>query len=233
MNKAFIVISAILAAALVSFLLLRQKGDPAGNSGNGSITYADPSAVLFSVPTIFERAPAVESGKQTHGDKDFGIDEDDWRQIEFVPRQNLAGLTNLLAEVVAFEKANRQSTGWKNTFVRKEYAASLESAHLSFQKLLASFTPLPSPSALFLTSGEYYAMVTGGFSFRVQGLGNLYGRRVEDRVLELGFEYDKANPVSRIGLSELYGYCDQNQLVLVDWYRRQIVSLAAGSPPAR
>src|SRR5579863_8865950 len=118
MNKVFIVILAIVAASAVSLLVLRPKR---------SQSDADPSNVLLSTPTIFDHAPAVDSGKQPQGGKDFVIHEDDWRQIEFIPRQNLPGLTNLLADVIAFEKANRESSGWKDTFARKEYATQIES----------------------------------------------------------------------------------------------------------
>ena len=224
MNKVFIVILAIVVGSIVSFLVLRRKDNR---------TYDDPANVLFSMPTIFERAPAVDSSQQPPGDGDFVIHEDNWRQIEFVPRQNLPALTNLLADVVAFEKANRESSGWKDTFARKEYATPLESLHLSFQKLLAALAPGQVPSLVFLNSGNFNALVIGGFSLRVKGLGILYGRRAEDRILELGFERDEANPTDRIGLSKWFAYCDENQLVMVDWYLRKIVTLAANAPPAK
>src|SRR5580698_227312 len=112
MIKVAVVILLVAMIAALSFFLVRRNAGVT-ERGQGKLAYDDPSNVLFSMPTICDLAPQVEANQQPNS-SDFILHEDNWRQIEFVPRQNFATLTNLVAEVRDFEKANREKYGWKN-----------------------------------------------------------------------------------------------------------------------
>src|SRR5215469_9023072 len=76
----------------------------------------DPNRILFTVPTISNDLAALEPVGEADGD---AFHEDDWSQIEFFPKQQLATVQRMLEAYKPFEAANRVEHGWRNVYVRK------------------------------------------------------------------------------------------------------------------
>src|SRR5947209_3975897 len=62
----------------------------------------------------------------------FRINEDDWRQVEFIVDRDLPQVEREMAAIEDFKHANRVGLGWKNVYVRKERPDGLFPSHLPY-----------------------------------------------------------------------------------------------------
>lgn len=80
----------------------------------------DPNSILFSLPTICDQAPETMSKSIPDNPEAFHINEDDWRQIEFIVGSDLPQVKGEMAAIEDFKHANRVGLGWKNVYGRND-----------------------------------------------------------------------------------------------------------------
>ncbi len=83
----------------------------------------DPKELLFSLPTLCDSAPAIDDAPPSNNHR--SLHEDDWRQIEFVMRVNLAHIEKELEKLAAFKQQHRRGPGWTDVYIRPEHPTSL------------------------------------------------------------------------------------------------------------
>jgi hypothetical protein len=198
-----------LLAAVLMFLATSYCQ---GSKPNADLRTVDPKDILFSLPTICDPAPAVETMHGPAGAR--ALHEDDWRQIEFVATANLDYISRELTTLAAFKKENRRGVGWTQVYVRKEHPAPLANLALRF----ASLPALPE-SALTLGGRP----VRGGFALSDAGGWFLYGqRKPEGGILHLAVSPSPSVPSEQFARA-LVSIAQTDRLLLVDWYAGALV----------
>lgn len=132
----------------------------------------DPNSILFTVPTISADLAALEPAGEPHGD---AFHEDDWSQIEFFAKQQLATVRRMLEEYKPFEAANRVKHGWRNVYVRKIDRTPVIPGGDAVARLEEILALKAGPAPVLLTSGSIAGRVTHGFSLHLGGNVLLYG----------------------------------------------------------
>ena len=100
------------------------------------------------------------------------VHEDDWRQIEFVVKSNLAHVENELKTLSAFKEKHCSGRGWTSVHIRKEHPAPVIRARLRSSNL-----PLFSKKTLVMGSAPpWVGAVPGGFALSEDGDWFIYGR---------------------------------------------------------
>ncbi len=94
---------------------------------------ADPGKVLFSLPTIDTGAPRP-GDRECPPSKLLTINEDDWRQIEFVSMSHLPGIRKELDAIERVYREHRQGAGFREIHLREEIAAPLWDTLLPVKK---------------------------------------------------------------------------------------------------
>jgi hypothetical protein len=168
----------------------------------------DPKDVLFTLPTISDAVPSA--------DQLGGLDEDDWRQIEFVG----AGLTDAVeTEFAAIREiyqehaefsADDSLIGFRRLHVREQPAAPLPGP-VSKQRLLGLL-----PDGTDTESGASF--------FRTLGSAVVYGLSDGDVVTVLGLYFGEAPPPGIAG--PIRDVMAAFHVVLVDWCRCELVGPA-------
>ncbi|HRE81474.1 MAG TPA: hypothetical protein PLN52_10520, partial [Opitutaceae bacterium] len=79
----------------------------------------DPRTILFSVPTLSDDIAALEPMDRAPNGADLAFHEDDWAQVEFLPKSLLPEIQRMLKEYKTFEQANRVKSGWRKVYIRK------------------------------------------------------------------------------------------------------------------
>jgi len=85
---------------------------------SGEITTVDLKTILFSLPTLCGSLPKVEDTPAPEGAKN--LDEDEWRQIEFVAKADETYIKEQLKLLEEVKAENRYQSGFKDLHVRKE-----------------------------------------------------------------------------------------------------------------
>jgi hypothetical protein len=172
----------------------------------------DPHELLFSLATIDDMIPPC---RPANGSDAYEIDEDEWRQLEFVSSAFLREIEAEFADVRAIHDA-RVGMGFKTCHVRKRIPDPLAGVSVdvaTIHALLGDFDRLELAIGGPLAGG---ALVVGGFAFDRLGTA-VYGREVDGRVAVIGLE-PAADPFPLRGLARDEG------LLLVDWVRARIVN---------
>jgi hypothetical protein len=182
----------------------------------------DPKDILFSVPTLCDRTP--ETAKKPPSGDFCSVHEDDWRQIEFVAKSNLAHVQNELTALSVFKEQHRKGPGWNSVYIRKEHPTPL--ARLALQ---SSSLPLLCKKALVMGSTPpWVGTVPGGLVVSDGGDWFIYGHSAPDgQVLQLAVSPARTVLSDRFArvfpeLSRAAG------LLLVDW---NLVSIVDTSTP--
>ena len=177
----------------------------------------DPKNILFSTPTLCDCTP--ERIKKYPAGGYCTVHEDDWRQIEFVAKSNLAHIENELKTLSAFKEKHRSGPGWTSVYIRKEYPAPLIRASLRSSNL-----PLFSKKTLVMGSAPpWVGAVAGGFALSDDGTWFLYGQCAND-----GLVFQLAVSPARTAISDGFALVLSQLpaaagLLLVDWNSGSIV----------
>ena len=176
----------------------------------------DLSDILYSLPSICDRLPAVLDSVPD-GD-DVVLAEDDWRQVELISRVFAAETDAEIAAIRAIHDQERVSVGWKKIHVRRRPDPPIASV-LSREDIEEAFGVATFRGVCFGDSP-----IAGGFSFR-SGELECYGIEEDGAVTVLAFGQGKADETSVEALSRLAHKFD---LELVYWCR--CVRAAWGDP---
>jgi hypothetical protein len=172
------------------------------------VNVIDPGNLLFSVPTLCDPAPAIDSAPAPSNHR--SLHEDDWRQIEFVVRVNLPYIQSELQKLAAFKQQHRRGPGWTSVYIRQEHPTVLASVGLGSEAL-------PTLPAAALTIGEE-DRVKGGFALCDSGAWFIYGQATEDgHVLHAALSPGRSLPSEQFARA-VSQFVQTTGLLLVDWY---------------
>ena len=173
---------------------------------------------LYSVPTLCDPAPALVDAPPPEGYRWLG--EDDWRQVEFVARANLAYVQQQFMALAAFKSRHWSDPGWTDVYLRHEHPVPLSDIGLQFRKLPA--WPLSG-----LAIGDESVPVHGGFALADGGDWFVYGQCTEeDHVVQLAVAPGRVAPFAEFagGIVRLARTFD---LLLVDWCAGALVDTSS------
>lgn len=177
-------------------------------SGPEEFELLDPRRILFSLPTLCEVTPELDTVAAPAGARI--LHEDDWRQIEFAPHRNLSHVERELGELTTFTRLYRKGPGWSQIYLRKEHPTPL-----AWQAFHVTSLPELSHSPLAVNGRT----VQDGFALHDGGPWFLYGQTTRDGdVLQLGLSPAPEPPSLRFAsaVSDLARTAD---CLLIDWYR--------------
>ena len=181
----------------------------------------DPREILYSLPTLCDPGPATDATPLPAGH--CWLEEDAWRQVEFVARTNLAHIRHQLAALTTFKKKHRRDPGWTDVYMRKEHPAPFAAVGLRFTSL-----PRFSTSGLAIGDGPPWGgAVLGGFALSNGGDWFFYGQRTDDdRVIQLAVSpgHSAASGQFALAVSQL---AQTGGLLLVDWYTGTVVDTSS------
>ena len=133
----------------------------------------DPGNVLFSLPTICDRIPPVREDRVKPGASDCTVWDDFWLQIEFVSRDDVAHIDNVLHEIDLSKEQHRDGRCFREIYVREGHPTPLEDYKLSLRDLRSALLQ-PKEGRLFIGPGGGSAtLVDGGFALVLDGIGFL------------------------------------------------------------
>jgi hypothetical protein len=178
----------------------------------------DPRDLLFSLPSICDRLPALGSGPLA-GDECL-LAEDDWRQVELVSRVFAAECD---AEIAAIRRIHEQASvglGWREIHVRKLPDPPI-SAPLTLADLDRAFGGVTLRGVAFHGAG---APIASGFSFKTADGLECYGVAEDGRVSVLGIVQDVPTAPPTRSVDALAGIAREFDLDLVHWCRNARLS---------
>jgi hypothetical protein len=178
------------------------------------VVKVDPSKILFSLPSICDRIPAVGDG--TLGGDECVLAEDDWRQFELVSRQFGAETAAEIEAIRMIHEHERAEVGWRKLHVRSRPDPPITGT-LTLKEIDRAF----GGGILFRGLSYHGASspIVSGYSFRAADGLQCYGTEEGGRVTVLGIVQDtRASPptASADSLAEIARAFD---LEMVQWCR--------------
>ena len=174
----------------------------------------DPSKILFSLPSICDRLPAIGGGTLT-GDACI-LAEDDWRQFELVSRRFAAESDAEIEAIRRIHEQERAEVGWRKIHVRHHPDPPI-TGPLTLQDVDRAFGGgMTIRGVSFHGAGS---PIVSGYSFKAADGLQCYGTEEGGRVTVLGIVQDApALPPTRSAdaLTEIARAFD---LDLVNWCR--------------
>jgi hypothetical protein len=171
------------------------------------------SDILFSLPSICDRIPALGDGPLMGNE--CVLHEDDWRQFEFVSCQLVAESDAEIAAIRRIHEQEHASVGWRNIHVRRRPDPPILSL-MTRERLGHFFGGLSFRGVSFRGARS---PIMSGFSFRSADGLECYGVEEGGRVTVLGVVQDApASPPAR-SADSLAKIAREFDLELVDWCR--------------
>lgn len=183
----------------------------------------NPNDVLFSLPTLCDPGPAVDAAPAPSGART--LHEDDWRQVEFVARTNLAHIHQELARLSAFKQEHRRGGGFTQVYVRKEHPTPFAAVRMQSKRLPS----LPTSGLAIRGGPPWGGTVRGGFALSDTGDWFIYGQRTDGHVVHLAVSPGGSVPSEQFA-QELSRIAQSTGLLLVDWYGGLLVDTTASEP---
>jgi hypothetical protein len=157
------------------------------------------------------------------------LHEDVWRDVEFVADSAQAAIThnfNAIAAVLA-EAAKKRTAGFGRCVVRTEPAAPLDGVSIRVDELAIVLGQNADAAHPLVIDGPPpgrdipNGLVLGGFAFDTGGGTHVYGRAVQNQIIELGVHRaDDIVPEARRAAPALSALMRTHALTLVDWRAR-------------
>lgn len=201
----------LLAAVLGLF------GVAGAASAEPTVRMIDPKEIQASIPTISEDAAPLEPASNVSPGQ-LVFHEDDWRQIEFFPKDRLAEIQRVMGELSVFEKAHRSGSGWSELYLRKVATARLADDPRTIADDLAS--SVQAPPVLFYGLDHVVGQVVDGFSIPLGERAWLYGIGDGSGVILLGASLQDAD--DQLLTNAAMTLMRTRSLILVDW-RSQVI----------
>lgn len=184
----------------------------------------DPKAILFSVPTLSNDIAPLVPVEGRPGEGDLIFHEDEWSQIEFLPRSHLDEVKRMLKEFKAFEQANRVQHGWRNVYVRKLDRTAVLPSPQGLQQLETLLGAKAGGAPILVQSPGVGGRVQSGFTLALGGKVTLYGQFVGGQIKLLGAYLGEG--AKDFKLTEAFMKLNAGSgVILVDW-RRQLILLS-------
>jgi hypothetical protein len=194
----------------------------------GNSQAVDPKKILFSVPTLSDDIAPLEPLIEKPTSKDFGFHEDEWCQIEFLPKSQLKPVQQMLKEYKQFEQAHRIHNAWNDVYVRKIQRMPVLSAPQPIEKLEHLLEAKSGNAPYLFTYSSISGKVKNGFTIPLGGNITLYGYVDKESIPVLGADVD-TNPDDFLLTNAFLKLNASDSLILVDW-RAQMLIMEAPDP---
>lgn len=184
----------------------------------GRIAYA--GAIHFSAATITESGPPLDhSGAIITGTS--GPHEDDWRQIELVPIENLDRLNSMFEEQHHLRNQYAVAGGFEAIYLRTEYPVPLSSRHIQRHEIINISSEPDQPNPLYMGPAAGLYPVTRGETRNVANLASFYFTTTpHGKVDHCGlFPLRTGQWPEEASLRALHALGTSKELLLVDWFR--------------
>ncbi|MBN8861053.1 MAG: hypothetical protein J0H29_21860 [Sphingobacteriales bacterium] len=186
---------------------------------SGNVQTINPNELLMTIPTIENTFPDFENKSDTNNLK---ILEDDWRQIEFVSKDQKHLIDQEIDSITyIFEHEMHQGKDYstfKNLYVRRLITKPVS---LTFEKVQLYLGDAKNKLAGININGNV-GQVKNGFSISSQGF-NYYGIKDENNVVSvLCFYIADTDVGSEISVDKISKFLKAENLYIVDWVHRQI-----------
>lgn len=211
-----------LIASILAFAGVTGSAQPTQNPQS-----IDPRTILFSVPTLSDDIAALERMDRAPNGTDLAFHEDDWAQVEFLPKSLLPEIQRMLKEYTAFEQANRDKSGWRKVYVRKIQRKPVISGPLPIQQLETILGAKAVGALVLYSSATSGGRVKDGFTLPLGGNVTLYGYTSAEGIPVLGASVGQ-NPDDGKLSQAFIKLSSGSSLVLVDW-RAQMVLVSASA----
>ena len=183
----------------------------------------DPRTVLFSIPTITRDLAETVAAERPPVESDVVFHEDDWRQIEFYPRNYLADVQEIMNELHDFEQKHRKEGGWDEIYLRAPKPLVLLKGDDTANRLCRMLDIVDGKYGdLYLYASDTVNRVVNGFSLAVGGDIALYGVRTDEGVSALGAVVGE-KPDHTILTTAFQKINRSEAAVLVDWRAQMIL----------
>lgn len=208
--------------------LLALMGFGTRASADAPVQRLNPNDILFSMSTLSNDAAPLEPVAGKPGAQDLIFHEDEWRQIEFFPKERLGEIKRMLTELKSFETAHRKKIGWDKVYVRRIADAPVlagDGALTSLERRLGA----KAGAAPIVFTGAHTVMgrVAGGFSLPLGGRVSLYGVTNGTGIAVLGANLN-APADDQVLMRAFAKLSARDHLILVDWRaERALVSMTA------
>jgi hypothetical protein len=197
------ILAIIFAFIALAFYLLNQKT----KSQISKPQFMDPSQIMFNMATLEANFPEF-SNEQV--EPAFIMHEDDWRQIEFISRDNYEKINLELSKIKDIYNNFTHDGGTYKSYKKMAMRDSITNpVNINFDQLLNKFSVKKTDLKNFaiLDGG----LVEGGFTFEAYGC-SFYGVQVKGTVNIFGaYELSKNIP------DVIIDFLSSNNLYFVDW----------------
>ena len=183
----------------------------------------DPSTILYSAPTIPNQLPPLEQFSDKKDTAIFPIHEDNWSSIEFLNRNQLEKLKEVMTEYHKFEAQNRRDIGWKNVYLRHTEHSSLLEDRRPKHKLLHLLSANEGNRPIIYSSNKVVGLIENGFTVLLGRDVFLYGYTKGSSIIELGVHLGK-DPENQSLVSAFSILNKELGLLLVDWHSQFILT---------
>jgi len=212
----------VLISGILSFLGCNNPTETkiTATDSSGNVQTINPKDILMTIPTIENTFPDFENKTDTNN---LSILEDDWRQIEFISKDQRALIDQEIDSITyIFEHEMHQGkdySAFRNLYVRRRITKPIS---LTFEKI-KSYLGDPKNKIAGLTVNLNNGQVKNGFSISSQGLYYYGVKDDEDNVSVLCFYGADTNNDFLKSFDKISRLLATENLYLVDWIHRKIV----------
>ena len=160
----------------------------------------DPDTILFSLPTVADVIPEPEPIDRDLSS--FRLSEDDWLQLELVPRAVVAQAQPDLDAIRRILDQERQGIGFKQLHVRKALPSPFAGHELLLETLRGDFGA--TRTVAYVGSK---GVLPDCFAFDLASGAVLYGQAQGGRVTSLGLSARDDDALARLGGLTLIDWC--------------------------
>jgi hypothetical protein len=181
-----------------------------------TIGLMDPLQILFSLPTIANDAlPPIALGTTKIGIDAIEIQEDDWRQIEWVPASIADIVETEFGAIRHILENEQQGPGFRKCHARVS-VSTVAFMQINFAQLQAALGPKAGWLAGFAYQG-IVGLVENSFAVRLLSSIELFGIVTEGVTQSICFANTRSNNVPMPDLQNLADFAAARDLMLVDW----------------
>jgi len=212
-----------LLASLLAFV-----GVTAAAGSPPKVETIDPRKILFTTPTLSNDIAQLERVEREPTESDFVFHEDEWSQVEFLPKEQLAAVERLLSEYKPFEQAHRAQHGWREVYVRKIQRLPVVSGARPGEQVATLLGVKIGPAPMLFSASTVSGRVKGGFSLPLGGNVTLYGYTDGQSIPVLGAIVGR-NPDDSKLTQAFIKLNSSHGLILVDWRAQLVLKSVAPS----
>lgn len=178
-------------------------------------TKIDPHAIQFSMPTICDPLPVPDPAVSLADIRVFVIDEDLWRDVEWVPGRHAADVEANFAAISAIRAV--ASGPFPKLHLRESPLAPLTGAGLSVAHVAAALGPSAEQLDGVVIEALGAGFIAGGFAFRLPDDAFIYGYCENGEVAVLGLQREGARASLPGGLAGLMRLMRSSDADLIVW----------------